>query len=76
MNFLVLSFYKNIRREQKTRSTLPTTFQDPSIKPVAILRRQIFVIRILGLSSDSPTTVHIEKSDTTVRCVIQSVIFA
>lgn len=47
--------------------------QDPNVKPVAVPRRQIFVIRILGLyGEDTPTSVHIEKSDTTVREVIQA----
>lgn len=48
-------------------------FQEAPVKPLSILRRQIFVLRILGLyTDDTPTIVHAESSST-VRNVIQTV---
>ncbi|KAL3102215.1 hypothetical protein niasHS_003624 [Heterodera schachtii] len=44
---------------------------DSMVKPLSILRRQIFIIRIIGLfSDDTPTIVHAESSST-VRSIIQ-----
>uniref|UniRef100_A0A914I8L9 Phosphoinositide phospholipase C n=1 Tax=Globodera rostochiensis TaxID=31243 RepID=A0A914I8L9_GLORO len=44
---------------------------DANVKPLSILRRQIFIIRIIGLlPDDTPTIVHAESSST-VRSIIQ-----
>lgn len=47
--------------------------QDAQVRPLSILRRQIFIIRINGIyADDTPVTVHAE-SGSTVKSVVQQV---
>lgn len=55
-------------------SFLQTFFlKDDQIKPVPMLKRQVFVLRVLGLLADDGAVIVHAELNTTVRSVIQMV---